>query len=150
MNVRGTVIMVLIAVALSVVAIAVRGGSLSGADVAEVSSLTGSTPNRLVNIGAGSVFQLNGITSTSFLYTHPSEDVSLEALVGASLSVWIGFDTTSQRRGVPGIPVFEDLNVIKPEVKIPAIPEPGTAALMMMGLIGLAMSARHLGEEPNN
>ena len=119
------------------------GLDASGADVEETSSFPGD-PNFLVNIGPSSVMALNDITNTSLLLSHATEAVSVEALAGASIQVWLGFD--SQTPGVPlGIAFNESLTVIKPQqATIAMIPEPRTAAMMMMGLMGLAASARRL------
>jgi len=123
------------------------GLDASGADVEETSSFPGD-PNFLVNIGPSSVFELNGITITSLLLSHATETVSVEALAGASIQVWLGF--SSQNPYVPlGIAFDDDLIVIKPEATIPMIPEPGTAAMTMLGLMGLAASARRMDAEPS-
>lgn len=121
------------------------GLDASGADVEETGSLPGD-PNFLVNIGPSSVMLLNDITNTSLLLSHATEIVSVEALAGASIQVWLGFD--SQMPGAPlGIAFNESLTVIKPQATISTIPEPGPAAMMMLGLIGLAASTRRLDAE---
>ena len=118
------------------------GGGLTatGEDVEEVSSLPGG-PNLLVNIGPSSIFSLNDIHQTSLVLA--SEILSVAALEGASLQVWLGFDSANIY-APDGIPFNDDLIVIKPEAKIPVIPEPGTAAMMLLGLMGLAASARRM------
>ena len=118
------------------------GLDASGADVEETGAFPGE-PNFLVNIGPSSVMLLNDITNTSLLLSHATEIVSVEALAGASIQVWLGFD--SQMPGAPlGIAFNESLTVIKPQATISMIPEPGTAAMMMLGLIGLAARTRRL------
>lgn len=120
------------------------GAAASGEDVEEVSSLAGD-PNVLVNIGPSSLFELNGITSTSFVLSHATDAVSLAALAGATLQVWLGFDGTDPN--APGFAFNDEVNVVKPGAPIPVIPEPGTAAMMMLGLMGLAASARRMNRE---
>lgn len=116
----------------------------SGADIDEITTFAGDDyDDILVDLGAGGLWTLNGLSSTSFVYTSPTGDVSLEALAGSSLGVWIGFDTT-QRIDTPGFKFPGNLSVIKPTGEIPVIPEPGTSALMLIGLIGLAATSRRL------
>ncbi len=113
----------------------------SGADVEEVSSFPGD-PNLLVNIGVGSLFQLNGITSTSVLLSSATQMLSAAALEGLTLQIWLGFDGTLP--DAPGFAFDDELNALKPSAVIPVIPEPGTATMMMLGLMGLAASARRV------
>ncbi len=116
----------------------------SGADIDEITTFAGNGyDDILVDIGAGGLWTLNGIGSTSFVYTNTAGDLSVEALAGSNLGVWMGFDTT-QRVATPGIPFAGNLTVIKPTGEIPVIPEPGTSALMLLGLIGLAATSRRL------
>lgn len=116
----------------------------SGADVDVVTTSAGpGYDDILVDIGAGGLWALNGIGTTSFVYTNTAGDLSVEALGGANLGVWIGFDSS---REIPD-PDFEidgSLKVIKPTGEIPVVPEPGTSALMLLGLIGLAATSRRL------
>lgn len=121
------------------------GLDASGADVGETGSLPGD-PDFLVNIGPSSVMVLNDITNTSLLLSHATEIMSVEARAGASIQVWLGFD--GQMPGDPvGIAFNESLTVIKPQATIPMIPEPRTAAMMVLDLIGLAASTRRLDAE---
>lgn len=115
----------------------------SGADVDETSSITfpGQGPNLLVNIGEGSLFTLNGITSTSLTLDDDAADLTLASLVGAQLLVAIGFDGTID--GAPGEAFTDDINFIKVSGKVlPVVPEPSTALLMLLGLSGLTMASR--------
>ena len=124
---------------------AIFGLQASGADVDGVDTFPGFAPNFLVDVGVGGLWDLNGIGSTNYVYTDPTETLSVTELAGASLSVYIGFDRDQGGEvKVPGIEFPDDVNVIKPIEEIPAIPEPGTAALMMLGLIGLSASAHRL------
>ena len=120
----------------------------SGADVDGVSAFTGPDYiDHLVDLGAGGIWALNDIVSTSFIYTHPTEAVSVAALAGTQLSVWIGFDSTNRVQTPGSRPTHGNLTVIKPIAEIPAIPEPGTAALMLLGLMGLSASSRRFGAQ---
>lgn len=122
---------------------AIFGLQASGADVDDVDTFPGFAPNFLVDVGAGGLWTLNGIGSTNYVYTDPTETLSVAGLAGTSLSVYIGLDRDQGGEGtVPGIEFPDGVNVIKAE--IPAIPEPGTATLMMLGLIGLAVSSNRL------
>lgn len=111
----------------------------TGADVEETSILPGGPDNLLVNLGAGSLFTLNGISSTQVVLSHPTETVDLAALEGATLTVVLGFDAALA--GAPGFSFDDRVNAIKVRGTIlPIIPEPSTALLMMMGLSGLAVA----------
>ncbi|MEM9175524.1 MAG: PEP-CTERM sorting domain-containing protein [Myxococcota bacterium] len=120
------------------------GLDASGEDVDGVTAFTGTDfVDHIVDIGAGGIWTLNGIQSTSFVYSSTTDVVSVEALVGSQLAVWIGFDAT--QGPVPGsTPSTPDISVIKP---IAVIPEPGTAALMLLGLMGLAATSRRFGNQ---
>lgn len=100
-------------------------------------------PIRVIDFGPGGTFALNGLSETNFTLSDPTGSVSLLALGGVSLSVFLGFDGVDNP-DVPGIPFPGDVLVLKPKAKIPVIPEPGTSALMLLGLIGLAATSRRL------
>jgi len=116
----------------------------SGADVDAITTSSGDGfDDILADIGPGGLWALNGIGSTSLVYTNTTGDLSVAALEGTSLGVWLGFDAS---RDIPD-PDFEvpgSPKVIKPTGKIPVVPEPGTSALMLLGLIGLAATSRRL------
>lgn len=117
----------------------------SGADVDQVTTSSGDGfDDILADIGAGGLWALNGIGATSFVYTNATGDLSVAALEGTSLGVWLGFDSDRDDIQNPDFEVEGSLKVIKPTGKIPVVPEPGTSALMLLGLIGLAATSRRL------
>lgn len=116
----------------------------SGADVDAITTFSGDRfDDILVDIGPRKLWDLNGIGSTSVVYTNATGDLSVAALEGTSLSVWLGFDA-SQDIPDPDFEIPGSMKVIKPTGQIPVVPEPGTAALMLLGLIGLATTSRRL------
>jgi len=121
----------------------------SGADVDAITTNSGDGFDAiLADIGPSRLWGLNGIGSTSVVYTNTTGDLSVAALEGTSLGVWLGFDAS---RDIPD-PSFEipgNLKVIKQTGKIPVVPEPGTSALMLLGLIGLATTSRRLEAMPD-
>ena len=97
--------------------------------------------NVLGNFGGSDLFELTGLTSTSFTIGHPTEDVSLAALAGAQFQIFIGFP--ADQLDAPG-KLIKGVRALKLDGEIPAIPEPSTAALMLIGLMGLAGGTRRL------
>lgn len=107
--------------------------------------------NVLAKLGGRTLFELTGITSTTVALTHPSEVVSLTDFEGAEILVYLALDGAlfddDELDGIGGgdhdeddLPGFElgDLRVIKLKGTITVIPEPSTALLMALGLMGLA------------
>ena len=96
----------------------------------------------LADLGALPIFSLSGVTSTEATLTHPTEALTtLQVLDGALVSVFLGFDLDDA--DAPGIRV-DDVKVLKLEGTLTVIPEPSTALLMMLGLIGLSFGARRV------
>jgi len=97
--------------------------------------------NVLSNFGGSDLFELTGLTSTSFSIAHPTEELTLEALAGATVRIFIGFSL--DQLDAPG-KVIKGVRALKLDGEIQPIPEPSTAALMLLGLMGLAGGSRRL------
>ena len=102
--------------------------------------------NILANLGGSPIFEQTGIRGTNFVIDHPTESITLDAIAGATFSIFLGF--SPEDLSAPG-KLIDGVKVLKLNGQIPVIPEPSTAALMLIGLMGLACSSSRFSETRN-
>ena len=88
--------------------------------------------NLIVDLGLDGFFDPTGILSTTIEITQDSLPLSLIDLEDARFFIAMS------------VPVDGINTLVKPNSSIPAVPEPTTGALMLMGLMGLASGTRRL------
>ncbi|MCP4906528.1 MAG: PEP-CTERM sorting domain-containing protein [bacterium] len=96
-------------------------------------------PCRLrVDLGDEGPYEPTGLQEASFMISHPSIPLSLAGLTGEDFRVVIGVDSPG------GDDQESSSSVVKLKGKIPTVPEPSSAILMLLGLTGLSVTARRL------
>ena len=99
--------------------------------------------NILANFGGPDLFEATGLAGTQLALVHPTETIVLDTLAGSTFRIFLGFDANDV--DAPG-KLINGVKVLKLEGEITVVPEPSTAALMLLGLMGLSGNSNRLGK----
>jgi len=102
-----------------------------------------------VDLGDKGLLNPTGLQTTSFVISHPSIPLSLAGIEGETFYIAIGHDEISPILPLDGGKTNTPPSYIKLKGKIPVIPEPSTAVLMLLGLSGLSATSRRLASPRN-
>ena len=90
--------------------------------------------NLEIDFGTVGLFEMTGITETDFDLVNDLRPITLADFAGSAVTVYLAYPGFSPN----DLKDVENVRFIKLEGEIAIIPEPTTAALMILGLLGLA------------
>jgi hypothetical protein len=98
--------------------------------------------NLKIDLGTVGLFEMTGITETDFDLVNDQSPITLADFAGSAVTVYLAYPGFASN-GTSNSKDVENVSFIKLEGKIPVVPEPTNAVLMLFGLLGLASVPRN-------